>query len=385
VITLDRTTVRMLGGVALVMAIAAALVFLYAVIHPSQADIEQAERALDQERRPAEQRDPNYAWPRTTRWDFTTHLPVPGTVNRYRWRAQGEFACSLDGDRDQMVNFRLDTPNAHEPIELTTPLAVFNKKARTLDSETDTRVTFAWGTVQSERMHLKLDTSNARFDENVTVMVERGRAIGDSGDDESGNEQGDDESGNEQDDDETEAEKEEVKSLRITADHFEIYSDEDKGVFTGNVVATDSSDAIEADNTIEADKMAVEYYTDEDREKADDPSLTGAKLITCTGNVWIDWSTDQAMCDKAVFDLQKNTITMEKTETAQVLYRKDDGEEKYQVLADRVVMDLNPGGKTIFSGKTETVQFSETTESFFGLRPKDEEPTNDDGAGTTDE
>ena len=364
-ITLDRTTVRMLGGIALVMAIAAALVFLYAVIHPSEADIERAKHALDQERRPPQQRDPNYAWPKITRWDFTTQLPVPGKVNRYHWRAQGEFACSLDPDRDQMVNFQLDTPNADDPIKLTTPLAVFDKKARTLESETDTRVTFAWGTVRSERMRLELDTSNASFDQNVVVSVERNRAVGDGGG----------ESGNEPQD--TPAEAEEPEPLRITADHFEIHSGEDKGTFTGNVVARDSS------GTIWADQMIVEYYTDE--EKKADPGLTGMKRVTCIGNVRIDQKTEQAMCEKAVFDVTKNIITMEKSETAQVLYRKDDGNESYQVLADKVVIDRNPGGKAGFYGKTKSVVFSETTESFFGLEPEDEEPTDDGGAGTTDD
>ncbi len=367
-ITLDRTTVRMLGGIGLVMAIAAALVFLYAVIHPSEANIERAKRALDQERRPPQQRDPNYAWPEITRWDFTTLLPVPGKVNRYHWRAQGEFACSLDSDRERMVNFQLDTPNADEPIRLTTPLAVFDRKCRTLESETDTRITFPWGTVRSERMRLELDTSNASFDQNVAVSVERSRAIGNGEEEEPGNKQGDDE---------TEAEEKEVESLRITADHFEIYSDEDKGIFTGNVVARDSN------GTIWADQMIVEYYTDEEKEA--DPTLTGAKRITCTGNVRIDQKTEQAMCDKAVFDVANNIITMEKSETAQVLYRRDDGEQQTQIRADKVVIDRNPGGKALFSGKTEMVQFSETAQSFFGLEPKDEEPTDDGGAGTTDD
>jgi len=361
----------MLGGIALVMAIAAALVFLYAVMHPSEADIERARRSLDEERRPAEQRDPDYARPEITRWDFTTHLPVPGEVNRYRWRAQGQFACSLDGDRDWMANFQLDTPNADEPIKLTTPRAVFDKRARTLDSEADTHVAFSWGTVHSERMHLELDSSNASFDQNVVVIAERGHVIGDDG--EAGDDGG--EAGNEQQG--AEAEAEQPEPLRITADHFEIRSDEDKGIFTGHVVARDGT------GTIGADQMIVEYYTDE--EKQADPSLVGMKRVTCIGNVRIDQKTEQAMCEKAVFDVENNIITMEKSETAQVLYRRDDGTERYQIRADKVVIDRNPGGKTLFSGKTETVQFSETAESFFGLEPKDEESTDDDDAATTDD
>ena len=373
---LDRTTVRMLEGIGLVLGIAAALVFLYAMILPSKADIERAAEALDAERRPQRQRDPHFAWPEVTRWHFVTHLPIVGKVNRYRWRAQGEFACSLDRDRDRMVNFRLDTPNAAEPIELVSPLALFDKKARTLSSEVATQVTFSWGTVRSKKMRLELDTVNAFFDEDVIVDV-KDRATGGlistdtGGDGETGNGAGNAEGK----DAKTKPAKK--KPLRITAQHFEIRSAEDKGIFTGNVVARDGS------GTIWADTMIVQYYSDE--EKVADPARTGMKHVTCIGHVRIDQKTEQAKCEEADYDIAANVITLKSTKTTRVLYRKDDGEEKHQILADTVIIDRNDVGKTRFVGNVEVQDFSETRESFFGKSKPDEENDDDGASRTTDE
>jgi lipopolysaccharide transport protein LptA len=336
------------------------------VLHPSQADVERAGRQLGLERRPSNQRDPNFAWPQITRWHFVTHLPIPGTVNQYRWRAQGELACSLDRDHDRMLRFRLEALDADKPIVLVSPVVLFDKKKRALDSEAATQVTFAWGTVQSQKAHLDLDAVTAAFDGSVVVDVDREEAPASGG-------------ANAADADEGAAAKPaDKKPLRITADHFEIVTAEDKGVFTGNVQAVDSS------GTIWADEMVVEYYTDE--EKAADPTHTGMKRVTCTGHVRIDQKTEQAKCEKAVYDVTANVVTLLSTETTQVLYRKDDGHDKHQVLADTVVIDRNPNGKTRFVGHVEVVDFSESRESFFGEEKKDEknEPGDNGAAGTTD-
>ena len=361
---LDRTTVRMFKGIALVPAIAAVLVFLYAVLHPSEADIERAAEELRLERRQPQQRDPNYAWPEITRLNFVTKLPIPGDVNQYHWRAQGDLAYSVDRDRDCIVNFRLVTLGADKPIELVSPLALFDRKTRTLEAEVATEVTFSWGTVRSDTMRLDLDTTNAFFSENVVVEVTNTAESGLTG--------GGTDTTDTEDDTENDTKPAEKQPLRITADHFEIRSAEDTGTFIDNVKAVDGS------GTIWADKMTVEYYSDE--EKAADPSRTGMKRVTCTGDVRIDQKTEQAKCEKAVYDVAANVITLMSTETTRVLYRKDDGEDKHQVLADTVIVDRNPGGKTRFVGNVEAQDFSETRESFFGETEKDE---NNDGSGTT--
>jgi hypothetical protein len=372
--TLDPATVRMFKGIGLVLALVAVALLLYAVLHPSEADIARAERQLGLERRPSGQLDPNFAWPQITRWHFVTHLPIPGTVNQYRWRAQGELACSLDRDHDRMMNFRLEALDAAKPIVLVSPVVLFDKKRRTLESEAATHVTFSWGTVQSNKARLDLDAVTATFDEAVVVDVDREEAT-DAGSAANG---GANAGGAEAGGAGAEAKPAEKKPLRITADHFEIITTEDKGIFTGNVQAVDSS------GTIWADEMIVEYYTD--KEKAADPSLSGMKRVTCTGHVRIDQKTEQAKCEKAVYEVTPNVVTLLSTETTQVLYRKDDGHDKHQVLADTVIIDRNPDGKTRFVGHVEVVDFSETRESFFGEEKKDKGTEAGDNAptGTTD-
>lgn len=362
---LDRTTVRMFKGIALVPAIAAVLVFLYAMIYPSGADIERAAEELRLERHPPKPRDLNYAWPEITRLNFVTHLPIPGEVNQYRWRAQGDLAYSVDRDREHIVNFRLVTLGAAKPIELVSPLVLFDRKARELSAEVATRVTFSWGTVCSDAMRLDLDTANASFSENVVVDVANKAETGLTG----GGTGATNTEGSNNNEDAKPAEK---QPLRITSGHFEIRSAEDTGVFSGKVKAVDGS------GTIWADTMIVEYYSDE--EKAADPSRTGMKRVTCIGHVLIDQKTEQAKCEKAVYEVAANVITLMSTETTRVLYRKDDGADKHQVLADTVIVDRNPGGKTRFVGNVEAQDFSETRESFFGGTERD---GNDDAPGTT--
>ena len=390
---LDRTAVRMLGGIGFVLGVAGVLVCLCLLILPSEADIRRAEQALSREGQPRKPRkDARNAYTDVTRWDFSTRLPVPGGGDRYRWRASGEFARSLGPDRDRMVNFRLETSNVEDQIVLVSPMAVYDRKAQRLDSNAGAYVTFPWGSVRSNALRLELEHVDAYFDGDVVVdAVERGglntvgaQGGGEEGGTTNGAAGGNDGSDNAKTGDEVEAKK----PLRITSDHFEIHSAENKGVFTGSVVARDES------GTIWADEMVVEYYTKE--EKAADPTLTGMKRITCVGHVRIDQKTEQAMCERAVFDVPKNVITMEKSETGQVMYRKDKGDEKYEILADKVTIDRNPGGTTKFEGNTETTDFSETTEGFFGLSGPDDAggdkgattdggaTSNDDGAGTTD-
>jgi lipopolysaccharide transport protein LptA len=396
-IRLDRTSIRMMGGIAFILVFAAVLIVIYVAVRPSEAEVQRAAAALQNESKPSEARDP-YAWPDVVRWSFVTELPVAEKVNAYRWRAQGGLACSLDRDRDRLVNFRLDTPNAKDPIELSAPVALFDKAARILTSNAGAQVIFTWGTVTSTDLRIELDTVDAFFDNNVVVVVtERGNiglAPGGAAttDDSTGANEtaGGDDAGAADGDTTNEPKKE---PLTITADHFEIRSAEDKGIFTGNVIAKDGT------GTICADKMIVEYYTKQ--EKQADPTLTGMKLITCIGHVRIDQQTgptidpetgqqtgkktEQAFCEQAVYDVAKNIMTMEKSETAQVRYRKVSDEEHYEIEADSVVIDRNPGGKTLFSGHTKTVDFSPTREAFFGLMEKDQETQTDDGAGPTDE
>ena len=364
---LDQTTERMLKGMVFALVFAVGLGVLYAAMTPSKADIERAEAQVLAEGRTEAPRDPNFAWPKVVRWKFVTYLPVPGEVGGYRWRAEGEFAFSLDLDRDRMVNFRLETPGSAEPITLVSPAAIFDKKAGMLFSEAATKVTFPWGTVESETMILDLDTVDAIFNEDVVVIRQSaGGALavaGGGGGGESGA------------NGEISVKPAAKKPLRITADRFEIRSAKDTGIFSGNVVAKDEG------GTIWADTMVVEYYSDE--EKKADPSRTGMKRVTCTGHVRIDQETEQAKCDRAVYDLEKNTITMTKSETAQVVYRKDDGKDKLQILADKVTFDRSPGGTTNWKGNVQVTDFSDSRESFFGTTVEDSE--SDDDAETTED
>ncbi|MBN1917419.1 MAG: hypothetical protein JW889_05880 [Verrucomicrobia bacterium] len=376
--TLDRSTARVLGGIGFVLGVAVVLVFLCLLILPSEADVRRAEEAIAREAHPKKRkRDSGYAFTDVTRWDFSTRLPVPGGGDRYRWRAAGEFACSLGPDRDRMVNFRLETSNVEDQIVLVSPMAVYDRKARRLVTDSGVHTTFPWGRVRSKSMQLELDHVNAYFDEDVIVDVIERDAFSIMASEEGGT--GDDEpaggNGNSGPGGANAAEAK--KPLRITSDHFEIHSAEDKGVFRGNVVARDEG------GTIWADEMIVEYYTKE--EKAADPALSGMKRITCIGHVRIDQTTEQAKCERAVYDLPTNTITMEKSETAQVEYRNV--AQGYQIKADKVTIDRNPGGVTKFAGHQETTDFSETREGFFGLGAKDDagnETSESDDAGTTD-
>ncbi len=370
--TLDPTTARTLKGAALALAVAAALVGLYLILSPSEADIQRAAEQLGTERQPQQKRDPYFAWPQITRWHFVTKLPIPGEINRYRWEARGEFAYALDRDCDRMVNFRLVTLESDEPIELVSPLVLFDKKARTLFGEAPTQVEFSWGTVRSQRMRLDLDAVDAFFDQNVVVDVIRNEAGTGPGDTEADDSSG--ETGNGGDGAPPPAKK---KPLRITSQHFEIRTAEDKAVFTTDVKAVDNT------GTIWADTMIVEYYTDE--EKQQDPSRTGMKRITCIGDVRIDQKTEQAKCEKAIYEVAANIITLLSTDTTRVLYRKDDGTDKHQVLANTVVIDRNPGGKTKFSGNVEVQDFSETRESFFGGLTADEENEAEDNGASESE
>lgn len=370
--TLDPTTARTLKGAALALAVAAALVCLYLTLNPSEADIQRAAEQLSTERRPQQPRDPYFTWPEITRWHFVTKLPIPGEVNRYRWEARGEFAYALDHDRDRIVNFRLVTLDSDEPIELVSPLALFDKKARMLFGEAATQVEFSWGTVRSQTMRLDLDAVHAFFHDDVVVDVinnELGAGPAGPEADDSNAETGTDGDGTP-----PPAKK---KPLRITSEHFEIRTAQDTGIFTGNVKAVDDT------GTIWADTMIIEYYTDE--EKQEDPSRTGMKRITCIGHVRIDQKTEQAKCEKAIHDVATNIITMLSTETTRVLYRKDDGTDKHQVLANTVVFDRKPDGKTKFSGNVEVQDFSETRESFFGGLAGHEENEADDNGDSESE
>jgi len=382
--TLDRTTARMFKGIVFTLVLAAAFIGLYAFMAPSEADIERAAARVRSERHPPERRDPFFAWPQVTRWHFVTHLPIAGEVNRYRWRAQAEYAHSLDPDRDRMVNFQLETLGGEDRIKLVSPIVLFNKKARILSSEVPTRVTFSWGTVDSDTMRLELDSVNAFFDENVLVEAVREKAPGgffgaDGTNDDSSNDTGNaaDDAADDAEQGDTDAAESAKAPLRITADHFEILAAKDTGIFTGNVVAKDKS------GTIWADKMIVLYYSD--AEKKADPSRTGMKRVTCIGHVRIDQKTEQAKCDQAVFDIQTNIVTMTKSKTAQVVYRKEDGDDKLQILADKVIIDRNPGGKTQWHDNVKVVDFSESRESFLGVPEKDTETETprDDASGPT--
>lgn len=394
---LDRTSIRMIGGIAFVVVFAAVLIIIYVAARPSEAEVEAAAAALKAEARPVKERDP-YAWPDVVRWEFSTVLPVADEVNAYHWRAQGGLACSLDRDRDRYINFHLDTPNAKDPIELNAPEAIFDRAARTLTSDAGAQVAFTWGNVTSTEMTIELDTTNAFFDRNVIVVVTDKVDIGlapdgtEATEDDDNDGAGTDEAAAGDDDDE-EAEKPKKEPLTITAEHFEIDSANDTGTFIGNVIAKDGT------GTIEADKMIVEYYSKE--EKRANPELTGMKLITCIGHVRIDQSapagvdpetgeaigkkSELALCERAEFDVAKNTITMTKSEAKQVRYRKESADENIEITADEVVIDRNPGGRTLFTGHTKTVDFSPTREDFFGLVEKDGETETDDDTGPTDE
>lgn len=95
--------------------------------------------------------------------------------------------------------------------------------------------------------------------------------------------------------------------VNITSDNLEFDREKNRAVFEGNVVVTQ-------DNlSIKSDKMTVHYSINSTKSKSSDNEDLGTKKIErieSFGNVQLIAPDKSAYADKAVYNLDKNTLEM---------------------------------------------------------------------------
>lgn len=135
--------------------------------------------------------------------------------------------------------------------------------------------------------------------------------------------------------------------IEITSDQLDVLQEENKAIFTGQVVA------IQGDVRLKSDKMTV-YYAKKDEnastaKKSANPDEAGAiKKIDVDGNVFLKTAQETASGSKGVYDVEKQLITLDNN----VVLTRD----KNTLKGDHLVYNFASGKSTLSSGVSSVIK-----------------------------
>jgi len=126
--------------------------------------------------------------------------------------------------------------------------------------------------------------------------------------------------------------------IEINADTLEVFQEENRAIFTGNVVA------IQGKTRLKADKMNVFYRGTEGKEKKA-AGQDAIQKIEVTGNVFISTPQETASGEFGIYDVENQMIHLNNKVT---LTR-----DKNVLKGDKLTYNLASGKSAIYSGGTQ--------------------------------
>lgn len=126
--------------------------------------------------------------------------------------------------------------------------------------------------------------------------------------------------------------------IDITADRLEVFQEENRAVFTGNVIA------IQGDTKLSSEQMTVFYLKPEDKKGAEGSGAI--RRIEVERNVFLATPTDTASGLNGVYDLEKREIRLNGDV---VLTQKGT-----TLKGDHLTYDMNTGKSILTSGAAPT-------------------------------
>ncbi len=339
---------------------------LMALFWVRENDLAAAREAFLLEKAPSSEQTPTLM-PKITRQDFEFRLPVPGEKGKYKWKVSGRKSISVNPTTDRILDFEGEMVDRGDLINLSSPVALFDRKRRVLRSSDGVILQSEWMKTEAPKMVMDMKADHTEFSGGVTTEIDTEEAEkrelvavtpppGEKGNP-----------------DKTTADKPKEKQkkkspLVITSKNLSVDLNTNRAIYTGNVVAKDDS------GTIVADKMESSNFTDEEKKK--NPKLKGVKTVVCTGNVKINQleGKKQALCARAVYDARTNTVHLyhDPKTGKKVVYR--DEVQKWQAQAKDMILDRNKN-EVKFIGGVETVDFNPDRKGFLGfMEPKPAKP-----------
>lgn len=125
--------------------------------------------------------------------------------------------------------------------------------------------------------------------------------------------------------------------IEINADQLEVFQEENRAVFSGNVVA------IQGDVRLKSDKMNV-FYKSGGNEKGKQPAQGGIQKIEVTGNVFLSTPQETASGEVGVYDVENQRIDLNN----KVVLTRD----KNVLKGDKLTYNFATG-KSVITGGTQ--------------------------------